>query len=139
MYRSDGVKLGIELTKIMRDPNSAFWARVLNREEQAEPLESALNLQELIYDKDKKLSKPNWQFPDKTILLLQLMDSPIDHVVSLLDNEIIKEINETGFLEIWIGDYSILEAYGTIQLYCIKPKKLQGLHDHINTGKKPFG
>ena len=139
VYRSDGMKLGIELTKVMRDPYSAFWARVLNGEEQADPLDSVMNLQELIYTKDKKLSEDNWQFPDRTILLLQLMDSSIEQVASLLDDGIIKEINKTGFLEIWIGDYSISEAYGTIQLYCIKPKKWQGLHDHINSGKKPFG
>lgn len=67
------------------------------------------------------------------------MDSLIDQVISFLDVKIIKEINKTGFFEIWIGDYSILEAYGTIQLYGIKPKKRQGLHDHLNTGKKPYG
>jgi len=139
VYRSDGMKLGIELTKVMRDPESAFWARVLNGEEQADPLDSVWNLQELIYNKDKKLSEDNWQFPDRTILLLQLMDSSIEQVASLLGDEIIKEINKTGFLEIWIGDYSILEAYGTIQLYCIKPKKWQGLHNHMNKGMKPYG
>jgi hypothetical protein len=67
------------------------------------------------------------------------MDSSIEQVASLLGDEIIKEINKTGFLEIWIGDYSILEVYGTIQLYCIKPKKWQGLHNHMNKGMKPYG
>lgn len=66
------------------------------------------------------------------------MDSSIKQLVMLLDDNIIKEISKTGFLEIWIGDYSIIEAYGTIQLYCIKPKKWQGLHNHIATGK-PYG
>jgi hypothetical protein len=139
VYRSDGMKLGIELTKVMRDPESAFWARVLNGEEQADSLDSIWKLQELIYNKDKKRSEDNWQLPNRTMLLLQLMDSSIEQLSSVLDDGIIKEINKTGFLEIWIGDYSILEAYGTIQLYCIKPKKWQDLYNHINNEKKPYG
>ena len=139
VYRNDGKKLGIELTKVMRDPNSAFWARVLNGMEQVDPLDSLLNLQELIYSKDKKRSEDNWQLADKTILLLQLMDSSIEQLSSFIDDGIIKEITKTGFLEIWIADYSVLNAYETIQLYCIKPKKWQGLYKHLNFGKKPYG
>jgi len=139
VQRSDGTQLGIELTKVMCNPNSAFWARVLNGEEQADPVDTAIHLQEAIYRKDVKCSEHDWKLSKRTILLLQLMDSLIDQVISFLDVQIIKEINKTGFFEIWIGDYSILEAYGTIQLYGIKPKKWQGLHDHLNTGKKPYG
>ena len=139
VQRSDGTQLGIELTKVMRNPDSSFWARVLNGEEQADPLKSAEHLQKLIYQKDIKRSKPNWKLSKSTVLLLQLMDSSIEQVAIFLDNQIINEINKTGFFEIWIGDYSILEAYGTIQLYGIKPKKWQGLHDHLNSRKKPYG
>lgn len=139
VQRSDGTQLGIELTKVMLDPESTFWARVLNGEEQADPVDTAIYLQEAIYRKDIKRSESNWKLSKRTVLLLQLMDSSIDQVVLFLDVQIIKEINKTGFFEIWIGDYSILEAYGTIQLYCIKPKKWRGLHDHLNSGKKPYG
>jgi hypothetical protein len=55
VYRSDGMKLGIELTKTMRNPESAFWARVLNGEEQADPFDSAWNLQKLLYTKKEYL------------------------------------------------------------------------------------
>ena len=139
VQRSDGTKLGIELTKVMRDPESAFWARVLNGEEQADPLKSAANLQELIYSKDNKRSESDWKLSKRTVLLLQLMDSSIEQVAMFLDDQIIIELNKTGFFEIWIGDYSIVEAFGTIQLYGIKPKKWQGLHNHLNSGKKPYG
>ena len=135
---SDGTQLGIELTKVIRNPESTYWARVLNGEEQANPIDTAIHLQELIYRKDIKRSESNWKLSKRTVLLLQLIDSSIDQVVLFLDVQIIREINKTGFFEIWIGDYSILEAYGTIQLYGIKPKKWQGLHDHFNSGKKPY-
>jgi hypothetical protein len=45
------------------------------------------------------------------------MDSSFDQVISFLDKQVIKELNETGFFEIWLADYTILEAFGTIQLY----------------------
>jgi len=137
--RSDGTRLGIELSKIMRDPQSAFWARVLSGEEFADPVETAIHLQELIYRKDAKRSESGWSLPDRTVLVLQIMDSSIDQVVLFLDDQVIKELNETGFFEIWLADYTILEAFGTIQLYGIKPERWQGLHNHSRTGNKPYG
>jgi len=71
--------------------------------------------------------------------VLQLMDSSIDQVVSFLEKQVIKELNETGFFEIWLADYTILEAFGTVQLYGIKPEKWRGIHDHSRTGNKPYG
>ena len=139
VQRSDGTQLGIELTKVMRDPESSFWARVLNGEEFADPVKTAIRLQELIYRKDAKRSGFGWTLPDRTVLVLQLMDSSIDQVVSFLDKQVIKELNETGFFEIWFADYTILDAFGTIQLYGIKPKRWQGLHSHSRTGNKPYG
>jgi len=67
------------------------------------------------------------------------MDSSFDQVISFLDKQVIKELNETGFFEIWLADYTILEAFGTIQLYGIKPERWQGLHDHSKRGNKPYG
>ncbi len=139
VYRSDGLKLGIELTKVMRDPESAFWDNVFKGEDFFDPLDSLLNLQILILAKDEKRSNLNWKLPNRTILLLQLMDSSLQQVFQMLDEKIIKELNSTGFFEIWVGDYTILEAYGTIQLCCIKPQIWQGLYNHINIGKKPYG
>jgi len=66
------------------------------------------------------------------------MDSSIEQVILFFDNQVIKELNEMGFYEIWLADYTILEAFGTIQLYGIKPERLQGLHNHSRTGNKPY-
>ncbi|MBA7553460.1 hypothetical protein ES705_46051 [subsurface metagenome] len=137
--RSDGTRLGIELSKIMCNPQSAFWARVLRGEEFADPVKTAIHLQKLIYRKDAKRSGSGWTLPDCMVLVLQLMDSSIDQVVLFLDDQVIKELNETGFFEIWLTDYTILDAFGTIQLYGIKPKRWQGLHSHSRTGNKPYG
>ncbi len=137
--RSDGAELGIELSKIMRTPQFAFWARVLSGKEFADPVETAICLQELIYRKDAKRSGSGWTLPNRMMLILQLMDSSFDQVISFLDKQVIKELNETGFFEIWLADYTILEAFGTIQLYGIKPERWQGLHDHLRQGNKPYG
>jgi len=137
--RSDGARLGVELSKIVRDPQSAFWARVLSGEEFADPVDTAMQLQDLIYRKDAKRSGSGWTLPDRTLLVLQLMDSSIDQVVPFLDDQVIKELNEMGFFEIWLADYTIFDAFGTIQLYGIKPNRWQGLHNHSMIENKPYG
>ncbi|MBU4480567.1 hypothetical protein KKG48_03975 [Patescibacteria group bacterium] len=40
----------------MRDPESTFWARVLNGNEQADSIDTAIDLQKLIHRKDIKRS-----------------------------------------------------------------------------------
>jgi hypothetical protein len=138
--RSDSTELGIKLSKIIGDPQFAFWPlRVLRGKEFADPVETAIHLQELIYLKDAKRSGSGWTLPDRTMRILQLMDSSFDQVISFLDKQVIKELNETGFFEIWLADYTILETFGTIQLYGIKPERWQGLHDHSRPGNKPYG
>jgi hypothetical protein len=131
--------VGIEVTKVMRDPESAFWDRVLKGEEFASPIDGALVLQELVYRKDTKRASQGWMLRDRAMLVLQLMDCPVDEVAPLLDQEVLAEMCETGFLEIWLADYTILDAYGTVQLFGIKPTEWQGLHPHSGAGTKPYG
>lgn len=137
--RSDGLDVGIELTKVVEDPESRFWRRVLDRKEYMDVADTAIHLQELIYRKDAKRASPGWILPDKTILVVQLIKSDFEAVVRFLDDGVLAELYATGFLEIWLADYSIREAFGTIQLSGIKPKLWQGLHDHSMTGTKPYG
>ena len=93
----------------------------------------------MVYRKEKKRSEPDWGYRDRTILVLMLVDSRVDEMEPFLDQEIIAEMNSTGFFEIWLADYTIREAYGTVRLYGVKPEKWQGLHNHSMTGNKPYG
>lgn len=137
--RSDGAEVGIEVVKVMRDPESAHWDRTFRGMEFEDPLEMAIRLQENLYRKDKKRAEPDWHHADRTILVLMLMDSPVDEVAEFLDDEILQEMSDTGFFEIWLADYTVEDAYGTVQLFGVKPEEWQGLHEHSMMGKKPFG
>lgn len=55
-----------------------------------------------------------------------------------LDEELMDEMSETGFCEIWIAEYSTVGAYGNVQLIGIKPKEWRGLHRHSSYGKKEY-
>ena len=56
-----------------------------------------------------------------------------------LDDQLMDEMSETGFREIWICDYSLMDAYGTVQLIGVKPKRWRGSHPHRFYGRKPYG
>jgi hypothetical protein len=137
--RSDNTDIGIELAKVTTDPEFRFCRQVLNRKEHMDPADTAIYLQELIYRKDTKRASPGWALPDHTILVVQLMESLLEEVTFFLDEEVLAELNATGFLEIWLADYNSMEAYKTVQLFGIKPKKWQGIHSHSMTGTKPYG
>lgn len=137
--RSDGAKLGLELTKVMVDPESRFWLRTLKGEQYVDPVDTAVRLQEAVYRKDAKRALPDWNLPDRTVLVLQLMDTPIAEVAPHLDKQLLDEMSTTGFLEIWVADYTVRKAFATVQLFGIKPGKWRGLHPHAWEGTKPYG
>jgi hypothetical protein len=96
-------------------------------------------VQDVAYAKDKKRASPGWHYPKFTILVIQLIGSDGDEMASYLNDQLMDEVAETGFREIWVADYSPMEPYGTIQLIGIKPKRWRGAHRHRFYGRKPYG
>lgn len=135
----DGAVVGVELTKVVEDPDTRSWRTIINKQDYADEMGTAIQLQELIYRKDAALSAPRWHLPDRTILVIQLMDSSLELVAPFLDEQVLEELCSTGFIEIWLADYTLIEPYGTVQLFGVKPKEWQGLHLHSRNGTKPYG
>ena len=131
--------IGIELVKVMHDPESKMWRTILDKQDYMDAPDAAILLQEILYRKDGKRASQGWQYPDRTILVLQIMDARIDEVVCYFDSELMDEMTQTGFLEIWAADYTLMEPYGTVQLLGIKPQQWRGLHSHRFQGMKPYG
>ena len=96
-------------------------------------------VQEATYAKDEKRTSPGWHYPQSTILVIQLIGSDGEEIVTYVDDHLMNEMAETGFREIWVADYSPMEPYGTIQLIGVKPKRWRGLHRHRFYGTKPYG
>lgn len=134
-----GDKFGIELVRVMLAPESLMWLRILKYEEFADPLDTYIRVQEAIDRKDYLRRTDGWSCPDNTVLVLQLMDSPIEAVAKFFCSEVIEVAEASGFSEIWVADYTVEEAYSTVQLYGIKPECYRGLHDRALGSSKPYG
>jgi len=123
----------------MNDPTKHSFEVILGRGDYLHGMDAASLVQEITYAKDKKRASPGWRYPKSTILVIQLIDSDGEEMANYLDDELMDEMAETGFREIWIADYSQMEPYSTIQLIGVKPKRLRGLHRHRFYGTKPHG
>jgi len=135
--REDGRPIGVELTAVMRDPESAFYDRVIRHRDFMNPYEAQERLLDTILKKDLKRVSTGWTYPDSTVLVLQMHDCPLSEICWLLDEVGPKEFAHHGFEEVVIADYSELDAYGVVELYGLYPQDLWGYHKQ-NRGK-PYG
>jgi hypothetical protein len=136
--RPDGTLVGVELTKIMRDPESATWDKIMKYQEFRDAMDANDNIWSTAEYKSRKLKAGNWQHAENTILVLQVMDCPLSDLHRYLeDGSSPQDYADLGFVEIWVADYSELEAYGTIELFGLYPQEFWGYHE-LDRGK-PYG
>jgi hypothetical protein len=131
--RSDGSLVGVELSKVVRDPESRWADEVLFQRDHMDPVEALQGVYNRIGDKEFKRRGPNWRLRDDAILVVQVMECPLIHFQSLLE----PPPDPHGFKEIWLADYSELDAYGNIEIFALHPAQLWG-HYPSNRGK-PYG
>ena len=138
--RPDGTPVGVELVKVMRDPRDAQADLILDVKEFMDGDHAMDMAYFTLLKKEKKRRQADWGLPDNTVLVLQFVDCPISDLY--LDDDI-KEDYETdgshGFDEIWIADYTGLEPYGDIELFCLYPTEWWGYYERPNPGRKPYG
>jgi hypothetical protein len=134
--RPNGTEVGIELVKVSNSPARPFDLDVF---EFRDSLSAFISLQETIYEKEAKRLKPHWQLPDSTILVVQINDCESDSLIHHFQQDIFEELASTGFVEIWVADYTVAEAFNTVQLIGIKPESVRGLHRHRFHEMKPYG
>lgn len=137
----DNSKIGIELTKVTRgDPEQILWDRILERREHMLPEKAIEKIQWLTIEKEDKKSQGDWKCSDNTILVIELVDIPLYELRSLLeDNTNLPDIDNLSFVEIWLGDYTEIEAYDNIELFCLYPGRLRGYYQRHNPMQKPYG
>jgi hypothetical protein len=102
----------------------------------------------LISKKDEIRKAEYGRWSDKTILILILLFCPLEGwLEAYINSNIIegerdslkKDLNENGFLEVWLVDVTTVAKYSTTELFGIKPLSYWGYHpppDHMN---KPYG
>lgn len=136
--RDNGSIVGIELTRVMRNPETTQADRILKRQEYMSDTDALGFVYKAIAKKAEKMAKDKWSTND-IILVLQLMDCRLSELKKILDSKLQKDFDSNGFSEIWIADYTGLDAYGDIELFGLYPRKLWGYHQRRNPQRKPYG
>ena len=136
--KKTGELVGIELTKIKVNYEQAFWDKRLHGEIHIDPYNINVTIQHLIEQKEKKRKKLFTKKVKETILVLQLMDGSLDQLAYFFEG-LDKIFSLHGFLEVWLADYSGLDAFGDIELFGFFPLKFWGYHSRPNPDRKPYG
>lgn len=134
-----GRRFGLEVVRAMRNPVDQSWDVIFGGDGQLHGLDAAILVQETLYRKDQKRASAGWKYPKSTILVIQLIGSAGDEMAEHLDDQLMDEMADTGFREVWIADYAPMEPYGTVQLIGVKPTRWRGVHRHRFYGRKPYG
>ena len=117
LSRSDGTVVGVELTQVEQEPQDSHDA--------------------IFHVLDKKQWDPDWK--SKVILVIQLWDYPLDTIIYSLTEDIASDFADYGWLEVWLADYTCLEAYGCVDLFGLVPEKWWGYHQGPRHSQKPYG
>lgn len=136
--RENGEQIGIELTKVMRDPRDKFWDQIHFRKEEPDSYECLETITYLIKKKEKARNERYVNSVKDTILVLQIMDGSLDTIMPMIDG-LEEDFKSYGFEEIWLADYSGLEAYGDIELFGLYPHEIYGFHQRPRPDRKPYG
>lgn len=134
----DGISFGIELVKIMRDPREQHWEWIFDRKEEPEFEEIAEFLGRALERKEKARQDRYSLAASRNILIFELTDGNLESLAYFLE-DIPEDFVDHGFEEIWLADYSGVEAYGDVELFGLFPDSYWGFHERFNSGRKPYG
>jgi hypothetical protein len=88
--------------------------------------------------KSENLKSGGWQCSSNVILVLQVMDCPLDDLrVWLEDGHAPEDYQRLGFAEVWVADYSELGAYGVVEVFGLYPEEQWGYYGRDRG--KPYG
>ena len=136
--RDDGRKVGIELVKVRRgNPNKIRWDRIVEKQDYMSINHALDMIQEVAAKKEKKRNKPDWTLQEATILLIELTDIPLCQIKGCITPELLPDLYDTGFEEVWLADFTGLEAYDNVELFCVRPDEWGGYHHRYL--QKPYG
>jgi hypothetical protein len=134
----DGSLIGIELSKVMRDPLDALDERINDRIFEIDVDDSMDIIQNIIFKKEEARSLRYVKNIKDTILVILLIEGSLKSLKNLLNGRK-NGFNDYGFSEIWLADYTGLEAYGDIELFCLFPSELWGYYQRPWPDQKPYG
>lgn len=137
--RADGSACGVELTQVRRDPTTRWADAVFEHRGSMSPDEAQVLIYHRADEKEQKRREPDWVHSDDTILVIQLMDCPLGDIPDAFLDPLCDDLANFGFSEIWIADYTTVEAFREVQLFCVAPNEMRGQYERKHPDHKPFG
>jgi hypothetical protein len=119
--RMDGAEVGLELTRL--DPDKSVLDEIWR----------------LLEKKSASMHKKGWQCAQKTILVFEMISCEPSDIADLRDPTLQSDFQSYGFLEIWVADYTGLDAYGDVELFSLHPQVLWGYYERPWPHRKPYG
>jgi len=136
--RKNGEQIGIELATVRRGhPNDILWDKIIEKQYFMSPEHALEMMQKIAYVKEQKRQEADWKLPDAAILVIELRDIPLSEIRSCISEKMLPDLFSVGFQEVWIADFSELEAYDNAELFCVRPEELRGYYSRGI--QKPYG
>ena len=136
--RQDQTEIGLELARITHGPVEKHWDWVLDGRTELEPFDAQSLIYSMISKKEAARTSRYVHRASQCILVLQLEDGSLESIRHVLDG-LEEDFNDHGFAEIWIADFSALDAYGNVELYGLFPSEYFGFYTRPNHDSKPYG
>jgi hypothetical protein len=124
--RADGALRGVELTEVRCEP----WSS---------PFDALDQMWHAMCEKDRKRGQDDWRCAEQAILVLELTGASLSDLEWALDDLPAGDFAQFGFREIWLVDYSTVDAFGEVELYCMRPESMRGRYPRAHPDKKPYG
>ncbi len=127
--RQDGERIGVELAKVRRGhPNDILWDKIIEKQNFL-LVECAFDMiQKVANEKEMKRNEPDWKLSEAAMLLIELSDIPLYEIKDRISEEALPDLFSIGFKEVWLADFSELEVYDNVELFCIRPANLRGYY-----------
>lgn len=136
--KENGKIVGVELTQVRRGHPEIFdWDRIINNREHMEVDDALEVIQQIVDEKENKRKEADWKYSDSSMLIIEFNDIPLDLIQKHFNRDMVPDIYQTGFCEIWIVDLTGLEAFGDVELFCLKPEHYAGYYPR--PFQKPYG
>jgi hypothetical protein len=137
--RGNGLPCGLELVQVRRDPRIAQGFQIAFQTPFMAARDAAESAYDLVMQKEKKRQQPDWKMRKDTILAVLLPECRLCDLEPFLESGLSEDLDNTGFSETWIVDYTTMEAFREVELYCVSPTAWRGQYGRAHPDRKPYG
>lgn len=130
--------VGLEVTQVTRGPIDSFWARLLDGQIELDPFDASAMIYSLIERKEIARRERYSKKVPHCILMLALVNLSLERLFVALDG-LEEDFSEHGFSEVWLVDYSEVDAYRNAEVFGLYPAQNWGHYERPNAHTKPYG